>query len=121
MLIINRIEVTLPEPTRLRPSPAAEGKKLSEFQTEMVQLGAVLNGDHAKDIYPHELVENMTVAQGAEYLQNAFKTYLKQCKECQRQGADGSHVVEVIPATAAAGGSKSLIGKMTSCLLCNKS
>ncbi|RWW37359.1 hypothetical protein BHE74_00057546 [Ensete ventricosum] len=114
---------TLPEPKKLRPTGAAETAKLSEFQTELVQLGASLNGDHAKDIYPRRLVENMTVAEGARYVQNAFKTFLEECERCRKNGDDGSHVVVVNPTKDALGtkGNRSFVEKMVSCLRCNQS
>ncbi|KAJ0970806.1 hypothetical protein J5N97_018765 [Dioscorea zingiberensis] len=67
--------VTLPEPEKMRKTEAAEEAKLSDFQKEMVQLSATLNGDHKKDIYPDKLVENMTVAQGAQYMVDALKVF----------------------------------------------
>ncbi|THU69491.1 hypothetical protein C4D60_Mb08t14970 [Musa balbisiana] len=111
----------LPEPRKLRPTEAAETAKLSEFQTELVHLGAVLNGDHAKDIYPHKLVENMTVADGAQYVQNALKTFFEECENCRNNGFDGSHVVVVNPPArdATVQDTRSSLQKMLSCLLCN--
>ncbi|KAE8721401.1 Non-specific phospholipase C5 [Hibiscus syriacus] len=64
--------VTLPEPVKTRHSKAKETAKLSDFQEELVQMAAVLKGDHKSDIYPHKLVENMTVAEAAEYVHGAF-------------------------------------------------
>ncbi|KAJ8468107.1 hypothetical protein OPV22_030659 [Ensete ventricosum] len=114
----------LPEPRKLRPTDADETAKLSEFQTELVHLGAVLNGDHAKDIYPHKLVASMTVADGARYVQNALKTFFDECENCRNNGADGSHVVVVNnPARDATvqQDTRSSWQKMLSCLLCNRS
>ncbi|CAD5164299.1 unnamed protein product [Musa acuminata subsp. malaccensis] len=112
----------LPEPRKLRPTEAAETAKLSEFQTELVHLGAVLNGDHTKDTYPHKLVENMTVADGAQYVQDALQTFLEECENCRNNGFDGSHVVVVNPARdATVQDTRSLLQKMLSCLLCNRS
>ena len=72
-------------------------RKLLEFQQELGQLGAVLNSDCQKDIYPHKLVEGMTVAGAARHLQDAFKTFLGECEKCRENGADGSHIVAVNP------------------------
>ncbi|RZS16625.1 hypothetical protein BHM03_00048649, partial [Ensete ventricosum] len=118
------IQEMLPEPRKLRPTDADETAKLSEFQTELVHLGAVLNGDHAKDIYPHKLVASMTVADGARYVQNALKTFFDECENCRNNGADGSHVVVVNnPARDATvqQDTRSSWQKMLSCLLCNRS
>ncbi|XWS58662.1 hypothetical protein CRYUN_Cryun08bG0053900 [Craigia yunnanensis] len=49
--------VTLPEPVKMREIDAKETVKLSEFQEELVQMAAVLNRDHKKEIYPHRPVE----------------------------------------------------------------
>ncbi|WOL09539.1 non-specific phospholipase C4 [Canna indica] len=115
--------VTLPEPVKLRPTDPDEASKLSEFQMEMVQLGAVLNGDHAKNTYPNELVENMTVGEGADYSSKAMETFLQECEKCRKNGADGSHVVVVNPPKDVQAGApaKSLLEKMLSCLPCNNS
>ncbi|XP_039122562.1 LOW QUALITY PROTEIN: non-specific phospholipase C4-like [Dioscorea cayenensis subsp. rotundata] len=67
--------VTLPVPEKMRKTDAAEEANLSDFQKELVQLAATLNGDHKKDIYPNKLVENMTVAQGAQYSKDSLKVF----------------------------------------------
>ncbi|KAJ8762701.1 hypothetical protein K2173_012193 [Erythroxylum novogranatense] len=85
--------VTLPEPVKLRDGGAIEGSKLSEFQEELVQLAAVLNGDHKKDIYPDKLVESMTVAEAAAYVTNAFKTYCAECEKAIDGGAAGDEII----------------------------
>ncbi|XP_020262700.1 non-specific phospholipase C3-like, partial [Asparagus officinalis] len=122
--------VTLPEPVKMRnTTEAAEQSKLSEFQQELVQLGAVLNGDYIKDIYPYKLVEQMTVAEAANYTQEAFRTFLNECEKCKKNGADGSYVVVVNPAkgTAAADDNnneqkkKSVVTKMFGCFVCGQS
>lgn len=121
----------LPEPKKMRPTEAAEDAKLSEFQQELVQLGATLNGDCTKEIYPHKLVEGMTVAEGAQYVQDAFKTFLGECEKSKKKGEGGSHIVCVKPATepavqppaepAVQKKKKSFAGKMFACLACNQS
>lgn len=120
VLIFARASVTLPEPVKMRESGAAEQARLSEFQQELVQLGAVLNGDYTKDIYPHKLVEEMTVAEAARYLQDAFKTFLKECERCKKQGADDSYIVVVNPAAAAAAKKQSFVTKMLGCFACGE-
>ncbi|KAG6498946.1 hypothetical protein ZIOFF_038699 [Zingiber officinale] len=65
--------------------------KLSDLQTDLVQLGAALNDDHAlADEYPVRLAELMTVADGARYVRNAFKGFLEECERCQKEAVDGS-------------------------------
>lgn len=90
--------VTLPEPLKLRSTAAAEHAPLSEFQEELVQLAAVLNGDHTKDAYPSKLVQGMTVAQAARYCNDAFKAFLDECDRCKKCGQDGCYIPTVSPA-----------------------
>ncbi|KAF5175425.1 Non-specific phospholipase c2, partial [Thalictrum thalictroides] len=42
----------LPTPVKIRKSEANENAKLSEFQQELMQLAAVLKGDHVFTSYP---------------------------------------------------------------------
>ncbi|KAF8379064.1 hypothetical protein HHK36_028491 [Tetracentron sinense] len=85
--------VTLPDPKKLRESEANEEGKLSEFQEELVQMAATLNGDHRKDIYPHKLVENMTVLDAVKYVEDAFKKFLEGCDNAMKNGEDESNIV----------------------------
>lgn len=87
----------MPEAKKLRQTGAKEDAKISDFQKEMVQLAAVLNGDHAKDIYPDKLMEGMTVAEAAQYVNNAYKVFRKECDRCIEAGMDESHVPIVLP------------------------
>lgn len=116
------IPEVLPEPKKMRPTEAAEHGKLSDFQQELVQLGATLNGDCTKDIYPHKLVEGMTVAEGARYVSDAFKTFLEECENCRKKGEGDSHFVVVKPAVEpVVQKKKSFARKMFACLVCNHS
>jgi len=85
---------------KLRRTAAAEQAPLSEFQEELVQLAAVLNGDHTKDSYPHKLVEGMTVAEAARYCVDAFKAFRDECEKCKKRGEDGSHIPTVKPSSS---------------------
>ncbi|KAJ6804466.1 putative non-specific phospholipase C4 [Iris pallida] len=89
--------VTLPEPKKLRPTEAAEDRNLSDFQKELVQMAAVLNGDYATDVFPDRLVEEMTVAQAASYVLEAFDAFKSACRKCQKNGEDGDHIVVANP------------------------
>lgn len=110
------IAVALGEPVKLREAGPQEEAKLSEFQEELVQLAAVLNGDHRKDIYPDKLVENMTVGQAAKYVQDAFKTFQDECVKARESGRDEEEIV--VCATASSAPSKSIVHKIFSCLIC---
>uniref|UniRef100_A0A0D9ZFX9 Uncharacterized protein n=1 Tax=Oryza glumipatula TaxID=40148 RepID=A0A0D9ZFX9_9ORYZ len=116
---------TLPEPVKMRPTTeAAEQAALTEFQEELVQLGAVLNGDHAdEDVYPRKLVEGMTVAEAASYCNAAFKAWMDECDRCRKCGEDGSHIPTVVkppPPSTSSSGSSSFASKLLSCFACGR-
>lgn len=103
----------------MRETEPDENEKLSEFQQELVQLSAVLKGDHKSDAFPHKLVENMTVTEGAKYMEDAYKKFCDDCAQAKRDGKHESHIVcleepSVVPKKL----SKSLSEKLFSCLLC---
>ncbi|KAL3516703.1 hypothetical protein ACH5RR_023605 [Cinchona calisaya] len=111
--------VTLPEPEKMRETEANEELKLSEFQEELVQLAAVLNGDYAKDIYPHKIVENMKVIEAAIYVGNAFQKFRDECHDALRIGADESNIVCAPNPPPKKRPSKSLAHKIFSCITCH--
>lgn len=96
-------------------------------------MAAVLCGDHVKDTFPHKLVENMTVSNGVEYVQNAFKKFLDECEKHNQNGDDGSTIVVKNNATTKEVStniinkseeptkekSKSFAAKFFSCIVCN--
>lgn len=107
---------TLPLPEKLRAGAAKEDAKLSDFQQELVQMAAVLKGDHhKKDLYPNKLVKNMTVAEGARYVEDAFKTFWDEFEKAMERGVDESEIL-VLPKPKS---SKSFRRKIRSCLACN--
>ncbi|XP_057531527.1 non-specific phospholipase C4-like [Amaranthus tricolor] len=110
--------VTMPKPVKLRATSAVENRKLSDFQAELVQMGACLNGDHKKNTYPDALVAKMTVKEGAEYVQKAWKTFCHECDEAKKRGADENTIIEVDtePSNKIY---RSFIDKFFSCLACN--
>nr|XP_043623140.1 non-specific phospholipase C3-like [Erigeron canadensis] len=117
----NDCPVTLPDPQKMREDEPDENEKLSEFQQELVQLGAVLKGDHKKDTFnPQKLVENMTVTEGATYVEDAFKKFCDDCEQAKRDGKDGSHIVcleePVVPSPKKL--QRSFTQKLFSCLTC---
>ncbi|XP_021755142.1 non-specific phospholipase C4-like [Chenopodium quinoa] len=107
---------TLPEPVKLRATSALEDKQLSDFQAELVQMAACLKGDHKKDTYPDALVENMTVKEAAEYVQEAWEIFLHECDEARKRGADESTIIDV---GSSQNTRRSLKSKLLSCLACN--
>lgn len=120
--------VTLPEPVRLREAEAKEDAKLTDFQKELVQMSAVLGGDHKKDIYPHKLVEDMTVTTAVDYVQDSFKKFLDECERLRQCGAD-EHTICSLPADLPETDSSkkpptkspSFVSKFFSCIACNNS
>ena len=114
--------MTLPEPVKLREGEAKEEAQLSEFQSELVQMAATLNGDHAKDVYPHKLVENLTVSEAVKYCDSAFKVFLNEYEKAKESGMDESHVVVCAASSAESKrleSPKSFAQKIFSCLVCD--
>jgi phospholipase C len=110
--------VTLPEAKKLRQSGAKEEVEISDFQKEMVQLAAVLNGDYTKDIYPDKLVEGMTVAEAAQYVIDAYNVFREECEKCIKAGMDGSHIPILEKKKRDDQPSKSRVWKIFACLGC---
>ncbi|KAE8721429.1 Non-specific phospholipase C4 [Hibiscus syriacus] len=109
---------TIPEPVKTRRTEAKETEKLSDFQEELVQMAAVLKGDHKSDIYPHKLVENMTVAEAAKYVHDAFDKF---CDEyLKEKGAEGNNESEIVELgkEVERPNRNSFISKLFSCLSC---
>ncbi|XP_052171472.1 non-specific phospholipase C4-like [Diospyros lotus] len=120
--------VKLAEPVKLREAEAEEKAKLTDFQAVLVQMAAALCGDHQKDSYPDKLVEKMTVAAAAEYVNNAFKKFLDECEKKSREssGADDESQICVPPAgrddaAKAKSNNKSFASKLFSCMICSPS
>lgn len=116
---------TLPVPVRLRGFDAKEDAKLSDFQTELVQMAAVLCGDHRKDIFPHKLVEDMTVVSAVEYVENAFAKFLEECEKLkQAGGAGGDENIICIPGEPPIIQNRakppSFVSKFFSCIFCGR-
>ncbi|GAB2274697.1 Non-specific phospholipase C4 [Dionaea muscipula] len=119
--------VTLPEPVKLREREAIEEQPLTDFQKELVQMAACLKGDHKKETYPDKLVENMTVAEAVQYVNQAFQLFNDAGNKARISGADGDDIIVVDQdeeADADASQRKkdkarSLINKLFSCLACN--
>ncbi|KAL4355988.1 hypothetical protein HN51_027363 [Arachis hypogaea] len=110
----------LPEPTKLREVGAQEQAKLSEFQEELVQMAATLNGDHKKSIYPNKLVENMTVLDAIKYIEDAFNTFLDECNKAKQSGVDGSQIVDCADKNKSTPpNSKNFFQKLLSCIVCD--
>lgn len=86
---------TLPHAMPLRSSEAKEDGALSEFQSEVVQLAAVLNGDHFLSSFPDEMGKKMNVKQASEYVNGAISRFIRASKEAIKLGADESAIVDM--------------------------
>ncbi|XP_061359104.1 non-specific phospholipase C4-like [Gastrolobium bilobum] len=109
----------LPEPIKLREAAAQEEAKLSEFQEELVQMAATLNGDHRKSTYPKKLTENMSVSDAVKYVEGAFKTFLDECEKAKKNGVDESEIVDCANGHTQSD-SKNFVNKMLSCIICDR-
>ncbi|KAJ7522636.1 hypothetical protein O6H91_18G020800 [Diphasiastrum complanatum] len=83
-------------PWSLRHSPVNEDAKLTEFQEELVQLAAQLNGDHALSSYP-EMGKTMTVKEANAYVEDAVSCFLEASRIALKSGADESTIVQLRP------------------------
>ncbi|XP_030542360.1 non-specific phospholipase C6 [Rhodamnia argentea] len=86
---------TLPDVTPLRNSEAKESGGLSEFQSELVQLAAVLKGDHFLSSFPDEMGKKMSVKEANEYVNGAISRFMRASKEAIKLGADESAIVDM--------------------------
>ncbi|KAJ7945690.1 Non-specific phospholipase [Quillaja saponaria] len=86
---------TLPDMVPLRSTEAKENAGLSEFQSEVVQLAAVLNGDHFLSSFPDEMSKKMTVKEAHKYVRGAVSRFIRASKEAIKLGADKSAIVDM--------------------------
>lgn len=79
----------------MRTTEAKENGGLSEFQGEIVQLAAVLNGDHYLSSFPDDLTKKMTVREAHDYVRGAVARFMRASKEALKLGADESAIVDM--------------------------
>ncbi|KAL8464246.1 hypothetical protein ACS0TY_033957 [Phlomoides rotata] len=82
----------LPDVAPLRRREVDENRGLSEFQGEVVQLAAVLNGDHLLSSFPGK---TMNVKQGQEYVRGAVSRFIRASQEAAKMGAHPSAIVDM--------------------------
>ncbi|KAF8390663.1 hypothetical protein HHK36_025190 [Tetracentron sinense] len=85
----------LPDATPLRTTEAKEDGRLSEFQSEVVHLAAVLNGDHYLSSFPEEMSKKMSVKEAHEYVKGAVSRFISASKEAIKLGAQESAIVDM--------------------------
>lgn len=79
----------------MRNTEAKENGGLSEFQGEIVQLAAVLNGDHYLSSFPDAMTKKMTVKEAHDYVRGAVSRFVRASKEALKLGADESAIVDM--------------------------
>lgn len=79
----------------MRTTEAKENGGLSEFQGEIVQLAAVLNGDHYLSSFPDEMSKKMTVKEAHDYVKGALSRFVRASKEALKLGAEESAIVDM--------------------------
>ena len=85
----------LPDVAPLRRTEAKEDAKLSEFQSEVVHLAAVLNGDHLLSSFPDEISKKMNVKDAHTYVKGAVSRFIRASKEAIKLGAEESAIVDM--------------------------
>ncbi|CAM8920525.1 unnamed protein product [Rhodiola kirilowii] len=86
---------TLPDPVPLRRREPNESMALSEFQCEMVQLAAVLNGDHYMTSFWNDKIKKLSVKDAHEYVKGAVSRFIRASTEAINLGADKSAIVDM--------------------------
>ncbi|XP_031505163.1 non-specific phospholipase C2-like [Nymphaea colorata] len=87
----------LPTPKRMRMTDANEEANLSQFQDELIQLAAVLVGDHELVGFPDKIGEKMTVRQGKQYAEDAVKRFLDASLTARKMGVGDHQIVKMRP------------------------
>ncbi|CAL9099155.1 unnamed protein product [Musa textilis] len=85
----------LPDVPPLRNIDAKEDSLLSEFQRELAELAAVLNGDYFLSSFSRETSKQMKVREASAYVNGAVSRFLEAGKHAMRLGADGSAIVNM--------------------------
>ncbi|XP_047330490.1 non-specific phospholipase C6 [Impatiens glandulifera] len=87
---------TLAEVVPLRRTEPDEKRGLSEFQSEVVELAAVLNGDHFLSSFSQETEKmKMSVKEADEYTRGAVSRFIRASKEAIKMGAHDSAIVDM--------------------------
>lgn len=87
----------LPTPVKIRQGEAKEDATMSEFQLELMQLAAVLKGDHILSSYPNGVGKDMTVKQGKEYMEEAAKRFFEAGRYAKKMGVNEDYIVQMKP------------------------
>lgn len=82
---------------KIRQGEANENANLSEFQQELMQLAAVLKGDHVLTSFPDKIGKDMTVKEGKEYMEDAVKRFFDAGLQALKMGVDVEQIVQMKP------------------------
>ncbi|KAI3977251.1 hypothetical protein MKX01_035981 [Papaver californicum] len=85
----------LPDVTPLTTTEANEDGDISEFQNEVVQLDAVLDGDHMLSSFRENTRKKMSVKEADEYVNGAISRFFRARKEAVKLGAHESAIVDM--------------------------
>uniref|UniRef100_A0A0D9UVR3 Phospholipase n=1 Tax=Leersia perrieri TaxID=77586 RepID=A0A0D9UVR3_9ORYZ len=99
-----------PPPSGGASSAKGNGGFLSDFQRELVQLAAFLNGDYmltTSAAVSSKQDRRMTVKEADAYVKRAVKSFLEASKRAKRLGANDSAIVTMRPSLTTASASAS--------------
>lgn len=83
----------LPVVPPLRVTELNKNRRISEFQSELVQLATALNGDH--HMIDSGVIKRMSVKEADAYVSHAVARFFKASKEAIRKGADENEIVDL--------------------------
>ena len=80
----------------LRKTEADENRHISEFQSEVVELASILNGDHLSSISnPEKKQKRMRVKEADHYVNRAISNFLRASEVAVSMGVDESVIVDL--------------------------
>lgn len=69
---------------------------MSEFQRELMQLAASINGDHILAGFA-EIGKGMSVREGNKYMEDAVRRFLEAGRYASKMGVDGEQIIQMKP------------------------
>lgn len=90
----------LPTPEKIRETQANENAKLTEFQQELMQLAAVMNGDDIFTSYPEAIGKDMNVKEGRLYMREAVRRFFEAGHLAKTMGVSEDQIVQMRPSLA---------------------
>nr|DAD29327.1 TPA_asm: hypothetical protein HUJ06_030795 [Nelumbo nucifera] len=87
----------LPTPVKIRQGGPNKNATPSEFQQELLQLAAVLKGEHILPTYLEHIGKQMTVKEGKKYMDDAVKSFFEAGFSAKGMGVDEEQIVQMRP------------------------